>query len=196
MSEADIKSLIIGSATKFFTKHGYHKTTMDEVARYAHKAKGLLYYYFKNKEVLFNEVLKKELLEIQQALTANLAGIDDPFDMIERYLLVRFKLLRNAHNYHETLRADFFERYHFVKDVRDEFSRFECEQIRQILYRGKELGYVDISDIEATVNLIVLLLTSIEVPLFLQDKYDAFEHSINELILFIINGLKSAKVKR
>jgi AcrR family transcriptional regulator len=61
MSEIEVKSSIIESATKYFSKYGFHKTTMDEIAKHIHKAKGVLYYYFKSKEVLFNEVLKQEL---------------------------------------------------------------------------------------------------------------------------------------
>ena len=61
MSKINAKELIINSATKYFSKFGFHKTTMDEIARHIHKAKGILYYYFKSKEELFNEVLKQEL---------------------------------------------------------------------------------------------------------------------------------------
>jgi len=46
MSDADVRTLIIDSATKYFSRYGFHKTTMDEIARNIHKAKGVLYYYF------------------------------------------------------------------------------------------------------------------------------------------------------
>ena len=61
MKEIEVKSLIVESATKYFSKFGFYKTTMDEIAKHIHKAKGVLYYYFKSKEELFNEVLKQEL---------------------------------------------------------------------------------------------------------------------------------------
>jgi AcrR family transcriptional regulator len=50
MSEIDVKNSIVESATKYFSKYGFHKTTMDEIAKNIHKAKGVLYYYFKSKE--------------------------------------------------------------------------------------------------------------------------------------------------
>jgi len=52
MPKYDAKVLIINSATKYFSKFGFHKTTMDEIAKHIHKAKGVLYYYFKGKEEL------------------------------------------------------------------------------------------------------------------------------------------------
>jgi len=65
MPDIEVKSLIVESATKYFSKYGFHKTTMNEIAKHIHKAKGVLYYYFKNKEELFNEVLKQELNHVK-----------------------------------------------------------------------------------------------------------------------------------
>ena len=69
MADSDVKSQIIESATKYFSRYGFHKTTMDEIAKNIHKAKGILYYYFKSKEELFNEVLKQELGTLKAALS-------------------------------------------------------------------------------------------------------------------------------
>ena len=39
MSEIEVKSLIVESATRTFSKFGFYKTTMNEIARHIHKAK-------------------------------------------------------------------------------------------------------------------------------------------------------------
>jgi hypothetical protein len=39
----------------------------------------------------------------------------------------------------------------------------------------------------------MMLVTSIEIPLFLQNKYNKYESTIDELATSIINGLKSEK---
>jgi AcrR family transcriptional regulator len=56
MSDIEVKDSIVKSATIFFSKYGFYKTTVDEIAKHIHKAKGGIYYYFKSKEELFNEV--------------------------------------------------------------------------------------------------------------------------------------------
>ena len=117
MSEIEVKSLITESATKFFSKFGFNKTTMDEIAKHIHKAKGVLYYYFNSKEDLFNEVLKQELGKVKIELSKIVNMNTDSLSILKEYMLTRLKLLHNAVNYHETLKADFFEKYHFVKDV-------------------------------------------------------------------------------
>jgi AcrR family transcriptional regulator len=193
MSEIDIKSLIVDSATKYFSKYGFYKTTMDEIAKHIHKAKGVLYYYFKSKEELFNEVLKQELCKVKNELKRIVESDNDTLIILKEYMLTRLRLLHKAVNYHETLRADFFEKYHFVKDVRDDFTEFERTQITNILKKGKKEGYLNVKNINSTVNIAIMIISSIEFPLFLQNKYAEYEKTMEELISMLVNNLKIQK---
>mgnify|MGYP001811006916 CR=1 FL=1 len=172
MNNKDVRNSIIESATTFFSKFGFQKTTMDEIAKNLHKAKGVLYYYFKSKEELYSEVLRKKM---------------------ESYFLVRFKLLNRATHYHETLRADFFERYHFVQPVRDDFESFDRECITVVLRQGIMENDISINNVPAAVDLFIMVMKGLEVPLFLQKKYDEYENTIIELSTVIINGLQNSK---
>jgi AcrR family transcriptional regulator len=192
MSDIDVKRSIVESATKYFSKYGFYKTTMDEIAKHIHKAKGVLYYYFKSKEELFNEVLKQELNNVKMELNKITVGGNDSLNiLLEKYFPMRFKLLYKAVNYHETLKADFFEKYHFVKDVRDDFAEFERKQLTFILKKGKKEGYLDIKNINSTVNIIMMVVNSIEIPLFLQNKYAEYESTFDELTTMIVNSLRT-----
>jgi AcrR family transcriptional regulator len=57
---------LLAKAVTCFTRHGYSKTTLDDVAREAGINKASLYHYFKNKEALFLQVM----------LEVSAAGID------------------------------------------------------------------------------------------------------------------------
>lgn len=193
MSDTDVKSLIVESATKYFSKFGFYKTTMDEIAKHIHKAKGILYYYFKSKEELFNEVLKQELGAVKAELSKIVNSDKDSLITLKDYMLTRLKLLHKAVNYHETLKADFFDRYHFVKDVRDDFTEFERTQLTIILKKGKKEGYLDVKNINSAVNIIMMVVNGIEIPLFLQNKYYEYEPTIDELATMIVHSLKTQK---
>jgi AcrR family transcriptional regulator len=193
MSEVDVKGLIVNAATIYFSKYGFHKTTMDEIAKHLHKAKGVLYYYFKSKEELFNEVLKQELDKVKTELKRIVDSDKDTLVVTHEYILTRLKLLNGSAIYHETLKADFFEKYHFVKDVRDSFTDFERTQIAQILQKGKTEGYINLKDIDSSVNVILMILSGIEIPLFLQNNFAEYESTIDEFASMIISGLKTQK---
>lgn len=188
----NIKSKIIEVAAEFFSYFGFKKTRMDEIAKRMHKAKGLLYYYFKSKEDLYKEVLQKELGDIMNQLKKIIEDENlTPFEKVEMYFKNRVKLMSQAKNYHETLRADFFERYHFVDSVREDFEKFELEALKKIIMMGVESKCFYVSDIDAGARLLLLLLKSSEAPLYLQNKYSEYEKVIDELISTIINGLKT-----
>ena len=164
---------------------------MDEIAKNIHKAKGILYYYFKSKEGLFNEVLKKELGTLKEALLKIVHSNNNVLTILSDYMLTRFKLLNKAVNYHETLKADFFEKYHFVKDVRDDFDSFEQVQLTTIIEKGNVEGYLSVKDIGPTVDVAMMIIKSIEIPLFLQEKYELYENTLHDLISIITNSLSA-----
>ena len=190
IQSSTVKSRIVTAATNFFPQVGFHKTTMGDIARKIHKVKGALYYYFESKEELYNEVLKQEFSSVQVHLTEIVNSDSNPVEILELYAKTRLKLLSEAKNYHETIKADFIERYGFVDEVRKDFEEFERTQLLTILAKGKKEGVLEFSDLNTSVSLILMLLKSIEIPLFLQDKYKEYSHSIDELITNISAGLK------
>ena len=193
MSETDVKQLIIDTAKQYFSKYGFYKTTMDAIAKHIHKAKGVLYYYFRSKEELFHEVLKQELNSVKMELSKISGSDKDSLTIIKSYFLARLKLLSKAVNYHETLKADFFEKYHFVKDVRADFAEFEHKQLDLIFRKGIGEGYLEIENIESTVNIVLMIINSIEFPLYLQNKYSEYENAIEEIVTMIMNSLRTYK---
>ncbi|MGI6321852.1 MAG: TetR/AcrR family transcriptional regulator [Bacteroidales bacterium] len=193
MSEINVRNLIVNSASKYFSKFGFHKTTMDEIAKHIHKAKGVLYYYFKGKEELFNEVLKQELNAVKIELKRIVDSENDSLITLKEYTLTRLRLLHKAVNYHETLKADFFEKYLFVKDVREDFTEFEREQLTIILERGKTEGYLDFRNINSTISIFMMVINGIEIPLYLQEKYSEYESTIDELSSMIVNSLRTQR---
>ncbi len=52
------KALILSAAAEMFSKYGYNKTSLEDIAKEAHIGKGTIYYYFPDKEELFIEVVQ------------------------------------------------------------------------------------------------------------------------------------------
>lgn len=51
---------LVGAATELFVRHGYRKTSVDEIAQAAHVAKGTVYLYFRTKADLLIQALLEE----------------------------------------------------------------------------------------------------------------------------------------
>ena len=51
--KTEVKEKIVQAAIATFSKYGYDKTRMDDIAENANLSKGTIYLYFKSKEKLF-----------------------------------------------------------------------------------------------------------------------------------------------
>lgn len=186
----EIRNRIIEVASEFFAIFGFKKTTMDDIAKKIHKAKGSIYYYFRSKEDLYREVIQKELKEVENKLSVIVNNESlSSYEKIEMYFKNRVKLLSEAKNYHEILRADFIERYHFVDDVRNDFEKFELQAIEKIIIEIIDNDYIQISDPKLVAKFLLLLLKSSEASLYLQNRYEEYKNVIDELITVVIKGL-------
>ena len=65
MASEGTRVKIVSVATKLFSRFEFHKTSMDEIAKIARKAKGSLYYHFASKEDLFKEVVSIEIINLK-----------------------------------------------------------------------------------------------------------------------------------
>lgn len=190
MSIDPTREKILKVASRIFGKYGFQKTTMDEIARTARKAKGSLYYYFKSKEELFLAVVEGEMETLRQALIEESKKPSDASGMIRNYMLTRMKVLAKAVNYHETLKADFSETFEFLDELRSDFDAFEVELLSGILKKGVEEKSIVVKDVNKTAQVIILAMKAIEIPFYLQNKIVEYENTIVELLDILIRGLE------
>lgn len=64
----EIRDRIVAGALNAFSKKGFDKTRMDDIAIDSGVSKGTIYIYFKSKEELFYELCEKNLVELREQL--------------------------------------------------------------------------------------------------------------------------------
>jgi AcrR family transcriptional regulator len=164
---------------------------MDEIAKTARKAKGSLYYHFASKEELFKEVVSREMSVLKNQLSDIVHNTElNAKDKIKNYLILRMQLLNNAANYHETLKADFFEHFHFIDDLRTELDVWEKENLEKIINQGVEAGeFRPIADMDVLLDVFIMVIKGLEIPFFLQNKYAKYSPHFEDLIGILTKGL-------
>ena len=190
MGKDQTREKILSVAARMFGKYGFQKTTVDEIARTAHKAKGSVYYYYKSKEELFLAVVSQEINVLKTGLTRIIVDSQDATGMIRNYLISRMILMKDAVNYHESLKADFVDDFSFLNETRQEFTRFEIELMKAILDRGVRENKFRIKDTHATAQVIILAMKAIEIPFYHQHMIAEYEQTIVELIDILIKGIE------
>ncbi|HNQ82694.1 MAG TPA: TetR/AcrR family transcriptional regulator [Bacteroidales bacterium] len=190
MTKDQTRDKILAVAAKMFGKYGFQKTTVDEIARTAHKAKGSVYYYYKSKEDLFLAVVMQEIQFLKTGLTRVIVDSQDATGMICNYLMNRMMLMKDAVNYHESLKADFVADFSFLNDCREDFTRFEIDLMKAIIDRGIRENRFQIKDSYATAQVIILAMKAIEIPFYHHHKISEYEQTIVELVDILVRGLE------
>lgn len=86
---------LLQTAAKVFYVQGFHGTKMDHVAKEAGVSKGVLYFYFKNKEDLFMALVHYSIQCVHENTMLLLRAIKDreAFDQIQIFLSFYFRMI-------------------------------------------------------------------------------------------------------
>ncbi len=186
----EMRNTIIRKAGELFSRYGYRKTTMDDIADALQKGKRSIYYYFQNKEDIFRAVIEKEAMEAKSALQKSMEREPTPKDKLRVYLLERTKEFMQKANYYQALHSDYLTNLPFVEHLREKYDKDEVQVIRQILDEGVKFEQFDVDDTYSTALIIVNTLKGLEI-FFILDKLDIAEYSVhlNRLTDILLYGI-------
>ena len=101
-----VRENILTIAQEIFSKFGYKKTTLDDIANAVRKGKSSLYYYFSSKEDLFQEVIQKEAYILMVELSKVLSKDMDPADKLRDYVMTKITTYRQLANFYNAIEND------------------------------------------------------------------------------------------
>ncbi len=163
------KNEIISAAQKRFGQYGFKKTSMAEIASDLEMSKGLLYYYFPDKEYLYIAVVDKELQEFKTTLVKHLEVIEHPFDMLKEYLNLRLIHFRHLMNLSQFRFDEMKKLNKAMCQSRDQFKLFERGIIIDILQKGNHKALLRVDDPDEIASLLFDTLRGIRMNM-VKDK--------------------------
>ena len=115
LDKEEVKSSIVTVARQIFSRFGFKKTTMDEIALASRKGKSSIYYYFESKEDIFQAVVEKEASMLKRELQEAIKPIGDPREKLKVYVLVRMNTLKKLANYYDAIRSEYLSHLILLK---------------------------------------------------------------------------------
>ncbi len=187
----EIRVRIIDVAQKVFSNFGFEKTTMELIAKEADKGKSTLYYYFKNKEELYEAVIEKEGNFIMNELMKVINSGGNTEEVFYKYSVKRFELTLKVVNFYKAVKGDYIKYYQIIQKFRQKYDEFEIIAIKQILLKGIENNELKIT--EQQVNDVALgiatAIKGLEIPLFIESTNNTIERKISILLELFMHGL-------
>jgi AcrR family transcriptional regulator len=186
----EIREQLIEVAQQVFARYGFKKTTLDDIAREAHRGKSTIYYYFKSKDEIFKAVIDREAELRVKSIEDQLNKTEDPRQKLRIYIYVRMRTLKMVVNYYEALKNDLLDQLFFVDNLRTEHFEAEIARIKKLLVEGIASGDFTIQNPDLTAKTIVTALHGFEVPLILKNlPDDELEKAVDEMLNILFFGI-------
>lgn len=186
----EVRDYIVGVARRIFTRNGFRKTTMEEIAAACHKGKSSIYYYFQSKEEIFRAVVEKEAEELQERLDRTLRKDDLAIDRLKAYILFRLHRVRSLENFYAALNEEDLSHMDFILKIRRNFDMEERRLVSEMLEDGMRNGSFQISSSEIGAIAISTMMKGLELPLLLSDEHKADrEELLADLIRVLFYGI-------
>ena len=155
---------ILKIAREIFSKYGYKKTTLDDIANAVRKGKSSLYYYFKSKEDLFQAVIMKEVEILARELEIVINRNTDPVEKLRDYILTKLATFRGLANFYHAIEND-VTAVDFIDEIKIKYEMDEIRMIKRILIEGVRKNEFEIYDFNLAAIGITTAIKGLEMPL-------------------------------
>jgi len=142
VSQLNKKEIILSAGVKVFSKKGFHKASMDDIAKLANVSKGSLYLYFKSKEALFLEIVEQGFKELIESIEKVYLVDASPILKLKQAMLVFYRFLNEREQFFTMMMFDAprLKKRHVeisLKDRIDKLTFYFVEIIKQGIKAGE-----------------------------------------------------------
>lgn len=188
-ADHDVRDQIVAAATEHFSRYGYEKTTVSDLAKAIGFSKAYIYKFSESKQAIGEMICANCLRQIESEVSAAVADADPPPDKLRRM----FKTSTEA-----SLRLFFQERklYEIAASAATErwqaVLAYEEHQklLRDALQQGRQTGdFERKTPLDETAMSIYLVMRPYLNPLLLQHSFDYTEQALSLLSSLVLRSL-------
>ncbi len=140
---------ILDAAQSQFTRYGFSRATMEEIAEDAGLGKASLYYYFPTKEMLFQAVVLLEYEGFASSMRGILGQETSASGKIVDYVRGRFEYFNRLMDLNILDMRSSSRLKPVMRELFDDFARQELSFLRRVLREGQARGEFRIGSVEA-----------------------------------------------
>lgn len=200
-ADPTVRVRILDAAAAEFTRRGFDKTTMDDIARSIGATKGLIYYYFSSKFDIFLGGYEQGMRAVKEAVEplADSGGSGlERLDLMATAHVVN--LMKNA-NYHHLIHQGVRDQSSESMTVRQREALMDLNQLRkeyEVMFREVvEAGVTDgsLRPIDPVLGARILLSSLNAVDMWYREQDHQTEEDIKamatDIVDLIISGVKT-----
>jgi AcrR family transcriptional regulator len=189
-ADHDVRDQIIAAATEHFSRYGYEKTTVSDLAKAIGFSKAYIYKFFASKQAIGEMICANCLREIETEVRSAIDGADQPPEKLRRM----FKAIAE-----ESLRLFFQDRKLYEIAASAATERWEATRayevriqklLQDILQEGRQTGdFERKTPLDETAMAIYLVMRPYLNPVLLQHSFDQAEDAPMQLSSLVLRSL-------
>ena len=195
MSKADVaaerKDQIVRATVDCITKYGYHNFSMQDVARTAGVSKGIIHYYFLNKDELMMSVLDQVAGDIERVLASEMSSITDSKRKLEVFIEVCFDIVRSTKEYYQ-VDMDFWTQINQKDEVKKVIARHYLkfrEAAAAVIREGISAGAFRPVDVKDYASYIIAVIDGLSLQWLFDEATLEYDRIIKKSGQLLVEGL-------
>ncbi len=129
---------ILEAAIKTFSKYGYYKSTVSQIAREAGVADGTIYLYFKNKDDILKNFFNYKAREVFSRFKEEVKTGKDALDKLRRLVTCHLRAFESNREMAIVYEVEARRRRHLIDDKIREMSNMYQELVKEIVELGQK----------------------------------------------------------
>lgn len=189
-SDHDVRTQIVDAATDYFTRYGYEKTTVSDLAKAIGFSKAYIYKFFDSKQAIGEVICANRLAEVMRAVDAAVAGATSASDRFRRmfraFIDAGTELFFEDRKLYDIAATASRDTWPSVQA----YERYVEELIAKIIREGREAGEFERkTPLDETANAICLVMKPYINPLLLQYNLEGAQDATLHLSNLVLRSL-------
>ncbi len=185
------KKDVLKAASIVFAKYGYRGATMDEIALEAGVVKGTLYYNFKNKEEIFNEIIESGISHLREDVEQVRKLNIDIDKKLKKIIKIQLEFFYENKEFFKVILGEIWGEESRQIKLR-ESTRNYIHDIKEILEEAAKKGIIENRDSVLLAHAYFSSITSSALYNLIEGKEDK-EETIEMIFEFTLRGLNYSK---
>jgi AcrR family transcriptional regulator len=189
-ADHEVRSQIVTAATEHFSRYGYEKTTVSDLAKAIGFSKAYIYKFFESKQAIGEMICANCLHQIETEVGEAVAEADLPPEKLRRMFKAAteasLKLFFQDRKLYEIAASAATENWQAVIAYEERFQKL----LRDVLQEGRRAGdFERKTPLDETTKAIYLVMRPYLNPLLLQHSFDCAEEAPMHLSNLVLRSL-------
>jgi len=189
-ADHEVRDQIVAAATEHFSRYGYEKTTVSDLAKAIGFSKAYIYKFFESKQAIGEMICANCLREIEAQVGAAIAEAKQPPEKLRRMFKsiteATLRLLFQDQKLYEIAASAATERWQAVHAYEERIQKL----LRDILQEGRQSGdFERKTPLDETATAIYLVIRPYINPVLLQSSADYAEDAPVHLSNLVLRSL-------